>query len=107
MAMQDCIFCKIINKEIPAEIITESKDLVVFKDNQPNAPVHYLIVPKEHVEGISEVGDIVWIKMKNMMLELAEKENLKAFRIVSNWGDYQAVKHLHIHFTSGFDKKDY
>ncbi|OGM68909.1 hypothetical protein A2897_01985 [Candidatus Woesebacteria bacterium RIFCSPLOWO2_01_FULL_44_24b] len=105
--MTDCIFCKIARKKIPAEVITESEDLVVFKDNQPNAPIHYLIVPKKHYESFSDVSDDILIKMKEMMLTLAKEKELKAFRIVANWGDYQAVKHLHIHFTSGFKKEDY
>lgn len=105
--MEDCVFCKIVKRQIPAQIIAESGDLVVFKDIQPSAPVHYLIVPKQHIPGISEAPDDLWVAMKDMALKLAKDGNMKAFRIVSNWGDYQAVKHLHVHFTSGFTKKDF
>jgi len=105
--MENCIFCKIVRREIPAEVIAESEELIVFKDREPNAPIHYLIIPKKHYESLSDVPDDILIKMKDILLELAAKENLKAFRIVGNWGEYQAVKHLHIHFTSGFRKKDY
>lgn len=105
--MSDCVFCKIVSNEIPAEKVAESEDLLVFKDNEPNAPIHYLIIPKKHVESLTNVPDEILIKMKNMMLKLAKDQGLKAFRITSNWGDYQSVKHLHIHFTAGFEKKDY
>lgn len=105
--MKDCIFCKIINKEIKADVIAETEDLLVFKDTEPSAPLHYLIIPKEHIESLAEVPNETFIKIKDMMLQLAKDENLKAFRAVTNWGDYQAIKHLHFHYTSGFKKKDF
>jgi len=105
--MQDCVFCKIVSGVIPAAKVTETEDILVFKDNEPSAPTHFLIIPKKHFESFSDVSNDIWIKIKEMMLQLAKAHNLKAFRIVSNWGDYQSVKHLHIHFTAGFTKKDY
>lgn len=105
--MTDCIFCKIANHEIPAEIIAENDDLIVFKDIHPDAPIHYLIVPKKHIESLTDVPNEILIKIKEIMIELANKENLKGFRTVMNWGEYQAVKHLHFHFTSGFIKTNY
>lgn len=105
--MEDCIFCKIAQKEVPAEVILEDGDLVVFKDNKPNAPIHYLIVPKKHIVGIDDATDDLWIKIKSMMFRLKDEKRLDAFRIVCNWGNYQAVKHLHVHFTAKFKKDNY
>ena len=105
--MQDCIFCKIAKKEIDSDIVSETDDLVVFKDIHPNAPIHFLIIPKNHIPGMSDVPDDIWLKMKTMMLELAENHKLKSFRTVTNWGNYQSVKHLHIHYTAGFVKSNF
>ena len=56
MEVKDCIFCKIINKEIPTDLLFENDELVVFKDIHPLAPVHLLLVPKKHIRSINELG---------------------------------------------------
>jgi len=103
----DCIFCKIIKKEIPASIIYEDESIIVFNDINPNAPVHLLVVPKIHIasleqvtsensEGISKVFEVI--------SKLSKQLDLKdGFRVVSNCGKNakQSVAHIHFHILAG------
>ena len=106
--MNDCIFCKIINKEIKSEIVYEDDIVVVFKDINPQAPLHLLIVPKKHLKNVNEIetGDKglighVFVVAK----EIAKKFNVDkdGYRIVVNTGKLagQAVFHIHFHFLAG------
>ena len=102
----DCIFCKIINKELPSEIVFENEKVIVFKDIHPKAPVHFLIVPKKHIISINHleiqdkelVGDLVLIA-KN----IAKEKNLSGYKLLVNVGRQggQMVDHLHLHLLSG------
>lgn len=56
--MEDCIFCKIINREIPAEIVYEDADVLAFKDINPQAPVHMLVIPKKHIDSVIDVTEV-------------------------------------------------
>ena len=96
----DCIFCKIINGDSGTEFVYENEHCVVFKDINPKAPVHLLVVPRVHVESLNELED------KNLMGELlmavketTKKIGLKSYRIQINTGKEagQEVFHLHIH----------
>lgn len=102
----DCIFCKIINKEIPKDFNYESEDLVVFPDINPAADIHLLIVPKKHIKGIGEMGE----KDGNLLGEvyatvnkLVAENNLSddLYRVVVNGGKAQHVPHLHFHLLGG------
>lgn len=106
--MSDCIFCKIINKEIPAEIIYEDENLLAFKDINPVSSIHILIIPKRHISTLLDltdedtdlVGQIVLVAKK-----LAEELGLenKGFRLVSNCREDggQTVYHIHFHLLGG------
>ena len=96
--MEDCAFCKIIRKEIPAEIVRETEHLLVFKDINPKAPVHLLLIPKTHVQDIREVDDETWQEVKKVTLELAKEKNLLGFRLVTNAHEATLVPHMHVHF---------
>ena len=108
--MEDCIFCKIINKEIPKEFNYETNTLVVFPDINPAARVHLLIVPKQHIGEIKDLG-----KGQGNLLEdvygvvnkLVEENNLTddLYRVVVNGGKAQHVPHLHFHLLGGQWKK--
>ncbi len=96
----DCIFCKIINGDFGTEFVYENEYCVVFKDINPKAPVHLLVVPRVHVESLNELED------KNLMGELlmavketTKKIGLKSYRVQINTGKEagQEVFHLHIH----------
>jgi histidine triad (HIT) family protein len=107
--MSDCIFCKIINKEIPSEIIDENEHVIIFKDLNPKAPIHYLVVPKVHITNINEIDDTdehytAIREMFKMIRKLAKNlPEPKAFTLVSNNGKQagQCVFHMHWHFLSG------
>ncbi len=105
--MIDDIFCKIIKKEVPADIIMETEDWMAFKDINPQAPVHVLIVPKKHIEDISfakeEDRELVG-KLIIAANEIANKLKLdKGFRLILNQGEHgdPLVPHLHIHLLGG------
>lgn len=106
--MQDCIFCKIINKEIPAEIMYEDETVLVFKDIRPAAPVHLLLIPKKHIptfldaepEDAQILGEIQLVAAK-LARQLGLEES--GFRLVSNYGEDagQLVFHIHYHLLAG------
>jgi len=102
--MENCLFCKIINKEIDSSIIYETDNVLVFKDINPKAPVHFLMVPKKHVKSIMEIGKLGCDTIKEMMdtvINVAKNYELckDGFRLVANTGigAGQSVEHLHFH----------
>lgn len=104
----DCIFCKIIAKQIPSKIVFENDDVLAFRDVNPAAPVHILIVPKRHIGGIETVTDtdnMLLGQMQNIIRTLAVKEHIdkSGYRVVVNSGpdSGQAVGHLHYHLLGG------
>ena len=101
----NCIFCKIIDKQIPANLIKEEKDYVVLRDINPQAPTHVLIVPRAHVANVTLFEDAAGLgKLFQAAKDVAAMENLKqGFRLVVNTGDDggQTVDHLHIHVLGG------
>ncbi|KKU91734.1 MAG: Hit [Candidatus Jorgensenbacteria bacterium GW2011_GWA1_48_11] len=105
--MVDCLFCKIARKEIPAAVTYEDETVIIFKDIQPKAPVHLLVVPKEHIESIGHLkGDHREIVSKIIFAakEEAAKNNLKGYKLVFNVGRAggQLIDHLHLHLLGGW-----
>lgn len=106
--MSDCLFCKIIAGEIPSTKVYEDEYVYAFKDINPLAPVHVLIVPKEHISGASEItseNSAVVSKIFETAAKLAKELGIAedGFRIVTNCGDHgcQSVHHLHFHLLGG------
>lgn len=106
----DCLFCKIIEKKVPADIVFENKDLIVFKDIKPKAPVHLLIVPKKHIASINDIS----IEEKDLVGEIfltaqriAQENNIKnsGYKLTVNVGEGagQEIEHLHIHLIGGWN----
>ena len=104
--MTDCIFCKIIKGEINSSLIYQDEDVVAFNDIRPIAPVHFLIVPKNHVVSLAECdGSEQRLLGKILLLapQLASEQGLKGFRTMINTGREggQEVFHLHVHVFGG------
>ncbi len=102
-----CIFCKIIAGEIPSERVYEDDDMIIIRDINPQAKIHYLMIPKQHFANISEMTDeqsLIVARMLKTLGGMADKLGLEGgFRIVSNKGAdaCQSVEHLHIHVLGG------
>ena len=108
MKKEDCIFCKIINKEIPSTIVYEDDEVIAFEDINPIAPVHVLIIPKEHIEMVTELNEENSKFLPKIYLianKIAEIKGIKekGFRIIVNCGEDggQEVHHIHFHLIGG------
>ena len=103
----DCIFCKIIAGEIPSNTLYEDEKIKAFFDIAPQAPVHLIVIPKEHIESanaISEKNSDVVAYIFEKIPELAEKAGCNnGYRVITNCGEdgCQSVKHLHFHILGG------
>lgn len=110
--MSDCIFCKIANGEIPSTKLYEDEDMIIIKDLNPQAPVHLLLIPKEHYANIIEMSDAqaqTLAKCVKKLSALTDQLGLQnGFRLVSNKGEdgCQSVGHLHIHILGGAKLSD-
>jgi histidine triad (HIT) family protein len=102
----ECLFCKIIKKEIPSEIVYETDKVIVFKDIHPKAEVHLLILPKKHIVSVNHLEE----KDKELMGEListaqkiAKEKKLTGYKLIINVGREggQLIDHLHLHLLSG------
>ena len=103
----DCIFCKIIKGDIPSSKVYENEYVYAFRDINPQAPVHILVVPKEHVASVDEISaenSILVSKIFEAIPEIAKAEGLSnGYRVITNCGadGCQSVKHLHFHVLGG------
>ncbi len=106
--MENCLFCKIIAGEIPSKKVYEDEHVYAFHDINPNAPVHVLVIPKQHIASMNEVGadnieavSRVLLTIPKIACELGLAEN--GYRVITNCGDDagQTVKHLHFHILGG------
>lgn len=104
-----CVFCKIAKKKLPSEIIYEDDEITVFKDIKPSAPIHYLVVPKEHIKSIANLKDshqAIIFKMIFTAKKIAQDSGLKGYRLAFNVGREggQIIDHLHLHILGGWKK---
>lgn len=106
--MEDCIFCKIIKGEIPSKKIYEDDKVYAFYDINPEAPVHFLVIPKEHIESANSLTEKnasivshIFLVINKLVSELGISE--AGYRIVNNTGDNggQSVHHMHFHVLGG------
>jgi histidine triad (HIT) family protein len=100
-----CLFCKIVNKEIPANIELENDDFIAFHDINPKAPIHILAIPKLHVESFNEVSPETMSGLTHFIQELVKKVGIdqSGYRVITNIGENggQEVQHLHFHILGG------
>ena len=106
--MSDCLFCKIAAGEIPSSKVFEDDQCLAFFDIDPQAPTHFLVIPKTHIASISEIDDsnsAVAGHMLSVIAQLAKELGMESYRVVSNIGEQagQSVRHLHFHVLSGRD----
>lgn len=105
--MNNCLFCKIINGEIPTNKVYEDEDILAFKDINPKAPVHILVIPKKHIESamdIKEDDELLIGKIFTAINKIAKEFKLEnGYRIVNNCKEDggQEVMHLHFHLLGG------
>lgn len=107
LLVNDCIFCKIINGEIPSKKVYEDEEILAFHDINPAAPVHVLVIPKVHIPSMKDVSkdqlNLIG-KIHGVIKDIALELNLdKGYRIVNNCGENggQEVGHLHFHLLGG------
>ncbi len=106
--MSDCLFCKIIAGDIPSSKVYEDELCYAFHDIDPQAPVHFLVVPKAHIPSCGAVtaeNSAVVGHIFEVIAKVAEEQGMESFRVVSNCGEQagQTVHHLHFHVLSGRD----
>jgi len=106
--MDECIFCKIVNKEIPSKIVYEDKDILAFKDINPQAPTHILLIPREHFASLNAIQEEKKEILSSLLLkarQIAEEKGIaqSGYRIVLNTerDSGQEVFHIHLHLLGG------
>ena len=110
--MENCLFCKIINGEIPSSKVYENEFVYAFRDINPQAPVHVLVIPKKHISSLNESGSFTDQELSACLRAIpviASQEGLAGgYRVVSNCGSAacQSVPHLHFHILGGAQLTD-
>ena len=103
--MSECLFCRIIAGEIPADVVYENEKVFAFRDINPQAPVHVLIVPRAHMANILECDADTAAALTDAIRVIAQREGVaeSGFRVISNCGrdGAQSVGHLHVHLLGG------
>ena len=106
--MENCIFCKIINKEIPSQLIYEDEKITAFNDINPQAPIHILLIPKEHFASLNDIPEEKKDLLNHLLLkarQIAQQEGIakNGYRIVLNTekDSGQEVFHIHFHLLGG------
>ena len=99
--MEDCLFCKIIAGDIPSSKVYEDDLCYAFNDIDPQAPTHFLVIPKQHIKSVAAVVAHCF----EVIAKIAKERGMDSFRVVSNIGEQagQSVFHLHFHVLSGRD----
>ncbi len=104
----DCIFCQIVAGKIPSEIIYQDEELIAFRDINPQAPTHLLIIPRKHIPSLTQLSQAELPLMGRMVTvanKLAQEEGITetGYRLVLNYGEWggQVVPHLHMHLLGG------
>ena len=106
--MEDCLFCKIIAGDIPSSKVYEDDLCYAFNDIDPQAPTHFLVIPKQHIKSVAAVdasNSAIVAHCFEVIAKIAKERGMDSFRVVSNIGEQagQSVFHLHCHVLSGRD----
>lgn len=103
-----CLFCRVVRGEIPATLVAETAECVAFRDINPQAPLHVLVIPREHVASLNEAADAAQLgRLSLLAAEIAQREGYAetGYRTVINTGPQagQTVHHVHLHLLAGRD----
>ena len=108
MVSDDCLFCRIVRGEIPADVVAEGDSWIAFRDIQPQAPTHVLVIPREHVDSVGQLEGDDTALGGDLLLAAAEVARVEGvddsgYRVVTNVGERagQSVFHLHMHVLGG------
>jgi len=103
--MKDCVFCKIVKKEIPGKIQGETKNVLAFDSNAPVSEHHILIIPKKHMSTFMDIKNAdsdLFMEVINLAKDIIKKKEIKdGYKLVINGGKYQAINHFHWHLLGG------
>ena len=106
--MEDCLFCKIVKGEVPSTKIYEDEEILAFKDINPAAPIHILVIPKKHIASLAQLDkedEAIVGKIYGVINQIAEEQGVKekGYRVIVNCGKDggQEVMHLHFHLLAG------
>lgn len=98
--MDECIFCQIVKGQTSTKLEKETENLIIFRDINPQAAIHLLIVPKKHIKDLGEIEDKVWKEIKDISVIIARDRSAKGFRLIHNSGDAASIPHLQVHFLA-------
>ena len=107
MTNGDCLFCRIVSKDVPAQVVLDRDDVLAFRDVNPQAPTHVLVIPKEHLTSLEALGDQHGALLASLVAaanEVAREDGVAGgYRLVTNIGRVagQSVDHLHLHVLGG------
>jgi len=102
--MTDCIFCKVIAKELPSKPIYEDELCLVIPDIHPQAPVHFLVLPKKHIDQFTDVNDEILLHLTKIIKKVIAEQNILGYRLVNNGKGAAVIDHMHIHILGNVDK---
>lgn len=102
--MDSCIFCNIIAGTIPGQKIFENEDVIVIPDISPQAPVHYLVIPKQHIREFIDVSSSLITKIMDAAKHVIKEQKIESYRLVNNGKNVAVVDHFHLHILGNVDK---
>ncbi|MCX8009221.1 MAG: HIT domain-containing protein [Patescibacteria group bacterium] len=101
----DCVFCKIIAKELPSEYIEETDSCIVIKDIYPQAPIHLLVIPKTHYPEFLDMPDDLLSHLFSVAKSVIKKHNIQSYRLVNNGKGAAIIDHFHVHILGKVEKE--
>lgn len=102
--MTDCIFCQVISGTLPSTCLYQDDTVMVIRDIHPQAPVHWIIMPKKHVSEFLEADDVLVNHMMKIARKIITKEKILRYRLVNNGRGAAVIDHMHIHVMGKVDK---
>lgn len=102
--MADCIFCQVISGKLPGTFLYRDDKIVVIKDISPQAPVHWLVIPRAHVSEFVEADVALLEAMIRVAKKIIQQEKIVNYRLVNNSKSTALIDHLHLHILGGIDK---